>query len=60
VHLLKLERNVVLVSVVIVATVVTMVTAIPIDNIVTDLFNALPGQTFVNTFQRATIEAVSQ
>jgi hypothetical protein len=29
-------------------------------NIVTDLINALPGNNSVNTFQRATMEAVSQ
>jgi hypothetical protein len=29
-------------------------------NIVTDLFNALPGNGSVNTFQRATMEAMPQ
>jgi hypothetical protein len=29
-------------------------------NIVTDLIKALPGNSSVNTFQRATIEAMSQ
>jgi hypothetical protein len=29
-------------------------------NIVMDLFNALPGNSSVNTFQRATMEAMSQ
>jgi radical SAM superfamily enzyme len=28
--------------------------------IVTDLINALPGDSSLNTFQRATVEAVSQ
>jgi hypothetical protein len=33
----------------------------PIDiNIVKDLINALPGNSSVNTFQRATMEAMSQ
>jgi hypothetical protein len=30
------------------------------ENMVTDLINALPGNSSVNTFQRAAMEAVSQ
>jgi hypothetical protein len=30
------------------------------NNIVTDLINALPGNSTVNTLKRATIDAVSQ